>query len=93
MDALDTKLLPDIAAATGRTRPQLDALLAPSFPSTIQLVAERPTFFDRFDALAVIREKNVADAGRVAAAPLPAIVAGAALAVSALADLRWRRPH
>jgi hypothetical protein len=91
---LDTKLLPDIAAATGRTRPQLDALLAPSFPSTSQLIAERTIFFGRFEALAVIRENNVADAGRVDAAPLPAIVwsfvivAGAALAVSALADLR-----
>ncbi|MEO5839283.1 MAG: hypothetical protein ABIQ73_12470 [Acidimicrobiales bacterium] len=96
LDTLDTKLLPDIAAATGRTRPQLEALLAPSFPSTSQLIAERTTFFDRFDALAVIRARNVADASRVDAAPLPAIVwsfiivAGAALAVSALADHHWR---
>ena len=96
LDTLDTKLLPDIAAATGRSRPQLDATLAPSFPSTFQLIAERTTFFERFDALAVIREKNVADAGRVDATPLPAvvwsfiIVAAAALAVSAVADLRWR---
>ncbi|HUP72497.1 MAG TPA: hypothetical protein VM282_05570 [Acidimicrobiales bacterium] len=96
LDTLNTKLLPDIAAATGRTRPQLDALLAPSFPSTSQLIAERTTFFDRFDALAVVREKNVADADRVDTAPLPAIVwsfiivAGAALTASALADFRWR---
>ena len=96
LDTLDTKLLPDIAAATGRNRLQLDALLAPSFPSTSQLIAERVTFFDRFDALAVIREKNVADAGDVDSAPLPTIVwsfvivAAAALVVSAVANILWR---
>jgi hypothetical protein len=96
LDTLDTKVLPDIAAATGRNRLQIDALLASSFPSTSQLIAERATFFHRFDALAVIREKNVADADDVDAAPLPTIVwsfvivAASALVVSALADLRWR---
>jgi hypothetical protein len=58
-DELETKLLPDLAAAAGRSRTDLDVLIAQRYPEVSELRKTFPGIIDRFDKGAAIREDYI----------------------------------